>query len=69
MDENNSVAVLIQINSNEYEFGIEVDEWDQMTTFEKDEFLTDCEMEARERYCESRTWVSVTRPDGTEEEI
>lgn len=68
MDEN-SVNVLIQINSNEYEFGIEVDEWDQMTTFEKDEFLTDCEMEARERYCASRTWVSVTRPDGTEVEI
>lgn len=69
MSENNSMTVLIQINSNEYEFGIDADEWNEMTTFEKDEFLSDCEVEARERYCESRTWVSITRPDGTEVEL
>lgn len=68
MDEN-SITVLIQIDWQTYNFYIDVAEWDGMTGYEKEEFLTDCELEAREQYCAMRTTVKVTRPDGTEEEV
>lgn len=68
-DENNEVTIRIEINSYEYKFHVDADEWSAMSRFKKDVFLDECELEARESYCESRTWVSVTLADGTEEEI
>lgn len=64
MDE---ITIRIEIDKDQYAFGIPVEEWDDCTTYEKIELLGEFENEARERYCEYRTSVNITRPDGTEE--
>lgn len=66
MDE---ITIWVTINSEDYEFQVDADEWSRMTDAEKREVLDDCEMEARDMYCGPRTTVLAVRPDGTEEEI
>lgn len=69
MEEENDLKILIEIDREEYDYYIDAEEWGEMEGFEREEFLTNCEMEARERYCETRTSVHVYNPDGTKVEI
>lgn len=69
MDETQVYTITIDINNREYTFEMDAEEWGFMTPREQMEWAEDCEIEARERYCETRTSVLILDPDGQEVEL